>query len=434
MFARKAAQRLCVLQRAQRFSTSATKPVTPDFTTSVNIADHKLAKPVRKTAAKHAAALEKLAEGTKVSLIDETLRHMEEDEEFKLTAANLKKMGQKKLTREEKKQRARALDDLGIPTFEQFVIEKGLELKRQEAYIFQMNIGLYCNQACNHCHVESSPKRTEMMDRKTADRCLEIIRNSPSIQIVDITGGAPEMNDQFRHIVIEATKAGKTIIDRCNLTVLTEPGQEDLADFLAEHKVRVVASLPCYSSKNVNFQRGSGVFEKSIQGLVELNKRGYGTDPALGLDLVYNPLGPFLPPNQEALKAKYKEELMDLFGIEFNDLFCITNMPIKRFADFLFRRGELQEYMSLLVRNFNPSSVSGLMCLNHVNVAWNGRVYDCDFNQQLDLPLGNIAEGSELSVFDFESTNDLLHHPIAQDSHCFGCTSGEGSSCQGATI
>jgi len=275
------------------------------------------------------------------------------------------------------------------------------------------------------------------MNREVADRCLEVLRNSPHIDTVDITGGAPELNTEFRYIVTEARKMGKTVIDRCNLTVLLEPGQEDLADFLADNQVRVVASLPCYSEKNVNMQRGSGVFDKSIQALLNLNAKGYGRDPKLSLDLVYNPIGPFLPPQQEALEKKYKEELKTEFGIEFNSLFTITNMPIKRFADFLYRRGELQKYMELLVRNFNPGAVAGVMCTNTVSVRWDGQLFDCDFNQQLDIPTtGNPIPGANskpLTVYDLKSTDDLQQVRIAIDNHCFGCTAGMGSSCQGAT-
>lgn len=408
------------------YRSCSTKPVTPDFTTSVNVGDIRLARP------KRAATLKDLKARDAGSLIPETLKEMEQDTEFQLNKEALLKLGQKKLTAEEKKKRMRALDALGVPAFETFV---GGSLSRHETKIFQINIGLYCNQACNHCHVESSPQRKETMSREVVDRCLHIMRNSPSIQTVDITGGAPELNGEFRYLVKEARKLGLEVLDRCNLTVLSEPGQEDLAKFLADNKVQIVASLPCYSEKNVNMQRGSGVFDKSISGLLELNQLGYGVkDSGLALNLVYNPSGAFLPPDQHDLEQKYKEELWTHFGIEFTNLFTITNMPIKRFADFLYRRGELEEYMSLLVRNFNLSTVPGLMCINHCSVSWAGNIFDCDFNQQLDLPFAHNKAGKQLSVFDIESTNDLLQYKIAVDSHCFGCTSGKGSSCQGATI
>lgn len=357
---------------------------------------------------------------------------MDKDEEFQLTAKRLKELGQKRLTLEEKKRIRRSLVDMNIPTFHQYLNQNQLELKRDMTTIFQMNIGLYCNQACNHCHVESSPKRAEMLDRKTAEQCLNIIRNSPGITTLDITGGAPELNSQFRFLVEEGHKMGLEVIDRCNLTVLEEPGQEDLPDFLSKHKVRVVASLPCYSKKNVNIQRGAGVFERSIRGLQTLNEYGYGkANSGLSLDLVYNPLGGFLPPNQTDLEAKYKEELMEHFGIEFNSLFTLANMPIKRFADFLHRRHELNGYMDLLVRNFNNDTVDGLMCRNTVSIGYDGAIYDCDFNQQLAL---HVKEGKkELNVFDIQSVQEL-HEKIRIDNHCYGCTAGMGSSCQGATV
>jgi radical SAM/Cys-rich protein len=274
---------------------------------------------------------------------------------------------------EERKVRRRALDKLGVPDFGQFLEEAGVahQLARKQTEVFQVNIGLYCNQACSHCHVESSPKRTESMTRETVDRCLELMANTPSLHTLDITGGAPELNPEFRRLVTKARSELphiKDIIDRCNLTVLMEPGQEDLPEFLAEHNVRVVASLPCYSAKNVNQQRGKGVFDRSINALRILNSLGYA-QPGTGLhlDLVYNPLGAFLPPPQEALEEKYREELMEAFGISFNSLFTITNQPIKRFADFLHRRNELQGYMDLLVRNFNADTVEGLMCGNTVS-------------------------------------------------------------------
>jgi len=384
-------------QLALRSFCSATpKPVTPDFTTSVNVGDIRLGRP------KRAATLKDLRSKDQGSLIPETLKDMETDTEFQINQENLKKLGQKKLTAEERKKRMRALDSLGVPAFNTFV---GGSLSRTETQIFQINIGLYCNQACNHCHVESSPQRKETMSREVAERCLHIIRNSPSIKTVDITGGAPELNEQFRYVVKEVRAMGIEVLDRCNLTVLSEPGQEDLAKFLADNKVQIVASLPCYTEKNVNTQRGSGVFDKSISGLLELNQLGYGVKGSgLALNLVFNPSGAFLPPDQEALEAKYKEELWTQFGIEFTSLFTITNMPIKRFADFLYRRGELEEYMSLLVRNFNISTVPGLMCINHCSVSWSGNIFDCDFNQQLDLPMGQNKAGKQLSVFDILKT------------------------------
>lgn len=427
----------------------------PDFNTSVEVHEHKLSRP-DKPPSKVADNLKQKPIVKMESLIPETLREMENDADFKITAQNLRKMGQAKLTREERKKRQRALDNLGVPNFRDFLKtftheetgEKSSSLLRKtEIGILQLNIGLYCNQACSHCHVESSPRRKEMMDRDTATRCLEILRDSPSVHTLDITGGAPELSSQFRYIAGEGSRMGKKVIDRCNLTVLLEPGQEDTAAFLAENKITVIASLPCYSAKNVNLQRGSQVFQRSIQALQILNELGYG-DPETGLELhlVYNPLGAFLPPPQGPLQEKYKEELGEVFGIKFNNLFTITNLPIKRFTDFLHRRNELDDYMDLLVRNFNPAAVEGLMCRSYINVGWDGRIFDCDFNQQLDMPgrrplnadLSSSRPvpggGKGLSVWDIKTTGDIFDLGIVTDNHCFGCTAGMGASCQGATV
>lgn len=378
------------------------------------------------------------------SLIPETLATMEEEAKAAPpgapTAAALRALGRGRLSLEERKRRRRALDGLGIKPFAAFLKERGLPaLTRAPLTTLQLNIGLYCNQACNHCHVESSPKRTrEQMDRATADRCLDFLRRSqPTMRTLDLTGGAPELNAQFRHLVEQAAPLGVEIMDRCNLTVLEEPGQEDLPAFLAQHRVRVVASLPCYEEKNVKLQRGSSVYQRSIAGLRKLNAVGYG-QPGSGLQLtlVYNPVGAFLPPAQPALEAKYKEELAARFGIAFTDLICITNMPIKRFADALHRAGKLQEYMQLLVNSFNPQAMDGLMCRSHLSVGWDGRLYDCDFNQQLDMALPGgrgTAEGKGLTIFDVADAADIAARPILLDNHCFGCTAGEGSSCGGAT-
>lgn len=295
-----------------------------------------------------------------------------------------------------------------------------------------MNIGLYCNQACGHCHVESSPFRQEMMTAETAAQCVKLLAATPSITTLDITGGAPELNDSFRMLVQMARKVRPDvdIIDRCNLTVLQEPGQEDLVEFLKEHKVQVIASMPCYSEENVDQQRGNGVFERSIAALLALNEAGYGIEGSgLQLDLVYNPLGAFLPPEQQKLEQQYTVELEKNFGILFNQLFTMTNMPIKRFADFLHRRGELKDYMELLIRNFNADTTKSLMCLDTVSVGYDGKVFDCDFNQQLGLMVGTDAIHQDgLSVFDMESLGDLQKHEIRTDNHCFGCTAGMGSS------
>ena len=368
-------------------------------------------------------------------------------EDFKVTAAQLKKFGQRRLTLQERKARRRCLEDLGVPSFDAFIAARGLGVTRVAPTVLQLNIGLYCNQACSHCHVESSPKRKEMMSREVAEQCVRVVLATPSVDTVDITGGAPELCDQFRFLVTELRARARpdlTIIDRCNLTVLLEPGQEDLALFLREQRCTVVASLPCYSAENVNQQRGKGVFGRSIDGLLALNEAGFGVDPTLKLDLVYNPLGAFLPPPQAMLEEKYREELAEHFGVVFNSLYAFSNMPIKRFADFLSRRGELKEYMELLSRNFNSATLPALMCTNTISVGWTGEVYDCDFNQQLEMGIekGEGRDGcgggegraedpllsKHRTIFDLASGDDLLGVDILLDNHCFGCTAGAGSS------
>lgn len=359
------------------------------------------------------------------SLVEQTLEEIKTDEEFQETAKRYAELGAEQVTKEERTRRRRALDSLGVPSFAVFLKEKNAKLQRKEPRILQINIGLYCNQACGHCHVESSPLRDEMMTAETAAQCLELLKNTPSITTLDITGGAPELNANFRFLVKMARelRPDLEIIDRCNLTVLQEPGQEDLVDFLASQRVRIIASLPCYSQENVDQQRGRGVFDRSIAALLALNEAGYGVPGSgLGIDLVYNPLGAFLPPEQGKLEVQYKKQLEENFGILFNSLFTITNMPIKRFADFLHRRDELKDYMDLLVRNFNSDTVNQLMCLDTVNVSYDGTLYDCDFNQQLGYGIGK-----RLTVFDIE-TLDLSKYPIRTDNHCFGCTAGMGSS------
>ena len=379
------------------------------------------------------------------SLVPDTLREMETDEEFKLAKERLETEGQAALTREERARRRRALTGMDVPSFDAFVAERGVSpLRRKPTTILQVNIGLYCNQACSHCHVESSPlRKEEVMSAKTANRLIELIDNAQgSIKMLDITGGAPEMMEQFRPLVVAAHARGLEVIDRCNLTVLFEPGQEDLPAFLAGNGVKVVASLPCYSEENTDKQRGAGVFSRSIAALVELNKVGYGVKgTGLELDLMYNPGGAFLPPSEAALTEAYRSELGDTYGVEFSRLVTLTNMPIKRFADFLHREGKIEEYMRLLVENFNPAAAEGVMCRDLVSVSWDGRVFDCDFNQQLDMPMprsfgsaGGDGDGGEgLTVFDVDSLDELTGKRLAVDNHCFGCTAGAGSSCSGAT-
>lgn len=370
------------------------------------------------------------------TLVDRTLSELQVDVEYQTTTKRYAELGAAGMTKEERTQRRRALDDLKVPSFAQYLQQAQVgPLRRKAPTILQINIGLYCNQACGHCHVESSPLRKETMTAEIAARCLQLLQSTPSITTLDITGGAPELNAQFRYLVqlARTLRPDLEIIDRCNLTVLQEPGQEDLVPFLKEHKVRIVASLPCYTAETVDQQRGHGVFERSIAALLALNEAGYGLPGSdLTLDLVYNPAGAFLPPEQGKLQVQYQKQLSENFGILFHSLFTITNMPIKRFADFLHRRGELKEYMDLLVRNFNPDSTYRLMCLDTVSVDWSGKVYDCDFNQQLGYAVGDnkIHEGG-ITVFDVEDLN--LPYAIRTDNHCFGCTAGMGSSCQGTT-
>ena len=302
-------------------------------------------------------------------------------------------------------------------------------LRRQRLTTLQLNITTRCNLACHHCHVESGPLRRESLDHRGAERVLELLERNPAVELLDLTGGAPEMNPHFRFLVEGARALGRRVIDRCNLTILYEPGQADTADFLARHQVEVVASLPCYTKENVEKQRGRHVFDKSIEALRWLNDLGYGrTGSTLVLDLVYNPVGAFLPPAQADLEARYRDELKGLFGIEFRSLLTITNMPIKRFAHDLRRDGEHEAYMSLLVNHFNPETVRGLMCRSLLSIDYEGRIYDCDFNQMLELP----TPGPARSIWELDDLSQLEGRPIATASHCFGCTAGAGSSCGGA--
>lgn len=326
---------------------------------------------------------------------------------------------------------ARALPLLDAqPSFDRALQEHGAApLVRGRARTLQVNVGKRCNMACHHCHVEAGPKRTEIMTRQVAERVIELLAKNPEIDVVDLTGGAPELNPSFRWLVEETRRLGRRVIDRCNLTVLFEPGLADLPEFLAAHEVELVASLPCYSAENVEKQRGRGAFDKSIQALRLLNELGYGRPGSrLSLSLVYNPVGTSLPPAQSKLEATYKDELSRLFGIEFHNLLTITNMPIKRFAHALERANDLERYMSLLVSHFNVGTVPALMCRSLVSVGWDGQLYDCDFNQMLDIPLGAGAR----SIWNIDSFAELEHARVATAGHCFGCTAGAGSSCSGA--
>lgn len=306
-------------------------------------------------------------------------------------------------------------------------------LRREATTTLQINLGRRCNQACLHCHVEAGPNRTESMSDTTFDRVLMLLRRSLDIRTVDITGGAPELHPRFRELVREARALGREVIDRCNLTILEEPGMEDLADFLAHERVEIVASLPCYSESNVDKQRGRGVFDASIRGLLRLNGLGYGiAGSGLALSLVYNPGGAFLPPPQAVLEAKYRSELREKFGVAFTRLFTITNMPIRRFDHALRRDGDLDRYENLLLESYNPATVDGLMCRSLVSIAWDGLVHDCDFNQMLDIPCGALEGTGKRTVFDLEDFGALEHARVATGSHCFACTAGAGSSCGGA--
>ncbi|MGE3714767.1 MAG: arsenosugar biosynthesis radical SAM (seleno)protein ArsS [Alphaproteobacteria bacterium] len=314
--------------------------------------------------------------------------------------------------------------------FEQTLREKGVTLERGAITTLQVNIGKLCNQACHHCHVEAGPKRTEIMERKTVDRLLELLALEPQIHTVDITGGAPEMNPHFRYFASEIRRLGKEVIDRCNLTVFYEPNQDGTPEFLAENQIQVVASLPCYLEDNVDKQRGKGVFGKSVSALQKLNSLGYGKEESgLKLHLVYNPIGTHLPPAQVELEIAYKKKLRDEFGIEFNQLFTITNMPIKRFAHMLERDGLMEQYMQLLIDNFNPQAAAGVMCSELVSIGWDGKIYDCDFNQMLDMPIG----WNPKTIWDITKLSEL-DKTIALANHCFGCTAGSGSSCTGALM
>ncbi|GAA0794214.1 arsenosugar biosynthesis radical SAM (seleno)protein ArsS [Marinobacterium sediminicola] len=300
-------------------------------------------------------------------------------------------------------------------------------IRRNRTETLQVNLGYRCNQTCVHCHVNAGPNRTEMMDAAQIDLIPQVLK-ARNIRTLDLTGGAPELHPQFRQLVVQARRLGVKVIDRCNLTILFEEGQSDLAEFLAEQQVEVVASLPCYSSDNVDQQRGKGVFDLSIAGLQTLNTLGYGQpDSGLTLNLVYNPQGPFLPPPQQALEQDYKRELEQHFGIRFNQLFTITNMPIKRFGSMLLSKGQFEPYMQLLKDNFSPGNLNNLMCRTTISVDWQGRLYDCDFNQQL----GMAVPGRAGTLEDLLKA-DLDGNPICTADHCYGCTAGQGSSCGGA--
>ncbi|GAA3913352.1 arsenosugar biosynthesis radical SAM (seleno)protein ArsS [Litoribacillus peritrichatus] len=304
------------------------------------------------------------------------------------------------------------------------------QITRSKLTTLQVNLGYLCNLSCTHCHVNAGPKRTELMDKETVELIIECI-DQLGIKSLDLTGGAPEMNPHFRWLVEQARARDVEVIDRCNLTILLEPGYEWLAEFLAENKVQVVASLPCYTEDTVDGQRGKGVYQSSIEALKLLNSIGYGVgDPSLPLNLVYNPSGAFLPPPQKPLEADYKRELSEQFDITFDQLLTITNMPISRFGAVLLAKNEFDNYMTLLRNNFSETNLDSVMCKSLVSVDWNGNLYDCDFNQMLEMPLAATSKTQP-------HLRDLLENPLTEQgiriaNHCYGCTAGQGSSCGGA--
>ncbi len=316
-------------------------------------------------------------------------------------------------------------------SFERVIAPHGVApLRRDAPTTLQINVGKLCNQACHHCHVDAGPRRTESMTRATAARALELLAASPRVRTLDITGGAPELNPNFAMLVERARELDRRVLVRCNLTVTLEPGMNWLVDFYRQREVDLICSMPCYSADNVDRQRGSGVFDKSIVALRNLNAAGFGRG-RLRLDLVYNPLGASLPPPQAELEARYRDELARNFGIVFDRLITITNMPIARFAHQLHSAGDFSRYMSLLVNHFNPATLDGLMCRTLVSVGWDGQLYDCDFNQMLEIPLGANAHHAT-TIWDIDDLEHLAGSAIATASHCFGCTAGAGSSCSGA--
>lgn len=325
------------------------------------------------------------------------------------------------------------LTDARFPAFSQKIAESGFPALRPTAVeIFQINIGKRCNQTCAHCHVDAGPdKKTENMSRETLEICLDILQKCPDIRTVDITGGAPEMNPHFRWFVEACRKLGKKVMDRCNLTIIeSNPKYHDLPRWFTEHQVHIVSSLPYFSKIRTDAQRGDGVFEDSIAALQKLNAVGYGqVGSGLVLDLVYNPSGAFLPGSQSGLEREFKQQLMRRFGVVFNNLYVITNMPISRFLDYLLQSGNYEGYMESLVNAFNPAAVAGVMCRNTISVSWDGYVHDCDFNQMLGLKVSNGS--AHIRDFDLEK---LLAREIVINQHCYGCTAGAGSSCGGEVV
>ncbi|MGH7261259.1 MAG: arsenosugar biosynthesis radical SAM (seleno)protein ArsS [Nitrospiraceae bacterium] len=318
----------------------------------------------------------------------------------------------------------------GFAPFEDRMRAVGLDpLHSTGITVFQINVGKLCNQTCRHCHVDAGPDRQEVMSSEVADLCLQALAKT-DIPTVDITGGAPELNLNFRRLVEEATKLRRHVMDRCNLSVLLLPSQADLAEFLARHRVEVIASLPYFRATQTDAQRGDGVFDKSIQALQLLNRLGYGREGSgLTLNLVYNPVGAFLPPKQAAIEAQFRRELQRTHGIVFNRLYTITNMPISRFLEFLIESGNYDGYMERLANAFNPAAAAGVMCRYMLSIGWDGTLYDCDFNQMLELP---VDHGAPRHIRDFDPAQ-LHRRRIVTGNHCYGCTAGAGSSCGGTT-
>lgn len=326
--------------------------------------------------------------------------------------------------------------------FKSKLLEHSVDLRKRKIEILQVNVGKLCNLTCVHCHVEAGPTKTrENMTLETAEAVVRFM-DKAEVTTLDITGGAPELNPHFKYLVTEAKSRNLRVIDRCNLTVFYEQGMSDLPDFLARHHVEIVASLPCYLEQNVDKQRGSGTFHKSIEALKWLNGLGYGKKSELVLNLVYNPVGPHLPPSQEKLEKDYKQKLYAEFGIVFNKLYTITNMPVTRYAKYLKAFKQYDTYVDLLINSFNLATVESLMCVNTLSVGWDGKIYDCDFNQMLGMQMRNLPRrqaglssgrqaGSSYSISDI-SLSELKDWPILTANHCFGCTAGVGSSCQGA--
>ena len=304
-------------------------------------------------------------------------------------------------------------------------------LRRATLDTLQVNLGYRCNQQCLHCHVNAGPNRKEEMSRETIEQILEFLSHA-NVKTIDITGGAPELNPHFRTLVQRCRAMGVHVIDRCNLTILEEPGHEDLARFLADHQVEVVASMPCYLRDNVDKQRGKGVFDRSILGLRQLNALGYGSaGSGLVLNLMYNPQGPSLPPPQQSLEDDYRRQLREHWNVEFNHLLTLTNMPIQRFGSTLISKGEFDGYMQLLRDSFKTENLAHVMCRSLVSIDWQGYLYDCDFNQMLKLPA--IIDGKpHTHIGDIASAGQLIDRPIVVKNHCYGCTAGQGSSCGGA--